>query len=1832
MKTKTTRVVTPLAVAIYLVATLLISHLAEAEVAMLKWAFDYDDDDRLTKIINPAGQATRINYSVDKTGRLRKLVRSSEGGSTVTSEFDDLGRLGRMTDSAGRVAYGYDHHGRLNRVAREGTSRITYTHDQMDRITSIRVGDFYRVDYHYDFLGRLKEIETPAGKVSWQYLPGQGQVVRTLPNGVKTFWKRQANGQLEEITHGFFAKPDDQRYSLLAQYQYSHGPDGRIAKLKEQSPQGEIVRQYSYDAMGRLTNATGPGNDEFSYEYDLVGNRTRARPSDQQKNSYAHDWAGRLTSIDSEPVAHDANGNLTEVTINGKARQYRYHADGRLAAAHLGDEKVDYGYDGIGRLISRKSTAGETRFIPDPMAPYWQPLVIEEPDGEQTIVIWDGPTPLALMRGSDVQWLLHDHLGSVRLVTDAEGGVVRRSDYDPFGEPLDSAPFTTIAPGFAGLFRDKVAGGYLTLARVFAPELGSFLQPDPQKPLLRDSLPALSLWTYCRSDPVNLVDLDGREPTLANQARGKWNSFWHAASVWVPTFGHELFFSNRPGPHLPPGNERNFVIEEIIVNAMKASDGDISRAYGTVLTWRNPPKNSTKTYEEYPSNATTPSMLEWRAAENYMYARKYVETGQGHGMFHGNLDTRAGDDAAKSLAGWQISAWEYAHFWGEKLDIDPNWILRIPAALGEPEKLSNLWSGERKPWLPQTEKTREWQYRGYADGLLQTQGTGSHNYAQSVPSAIVRNQPYSKRYGSEIGPSQNIVVPWFRGSHSTSTGGWGDGGRQIGDWSEPTGSMGALFSTTGPGKRGGRGGGITRPPSWKPPGHQGSPPGAQPQPGGKPPPGGRGDSRLSPSPVGGVNLGGAGDTIDGLGALMGVQIDTNGNLILIGEKDGDIELPPLRLDDLVTVFRSVYLHGEGPTVSIDPNPEDPENSAMFIVHSEATKNTYVGWILYQADRLMKSYSQGVDNKTERQVSTQVPGYADVLESIYFGSSNPLASQRKGKWERFWIVPAAANRFEGERRELTLFDVPLKAKTQKMKWVNGSLVDDPTGKSSPGALMFTSWFTKQYEGISAEQYLLPPPESGITEPVPVFTELCQIALMTAVAEKLRDQGVPLPFWMRDYEVKEVPFEHYTPGLEVTRSRQQGNAIRTSRIFGGVELSAQSNAVATYASTADASRAKPAMQETIRHNLKLAADLEPEIAKTVPPLSSKPLQVHQFAGVNRPYRAAPIPGAKTRALIPNRLEEADLFVPFGDGREIRLTRHFNSFFDPKDAWGRGWTMDLPRLQVLRVPVSRKGNEMSYRTTYELLTPLNSLYARFNEVRPVPDYGGSELQVPDSPGPFYGLASAEPAFLQDVETRVVLLKNGQRWHFSETGDLIASEDGPQITIYERDSRAQVPRIIALLGGSVAAEIKLEYSDQGKLVKAAGRSKYDPKQQVVEVSYTYDPSGRLAGVQSDKGTVGYQYDNAQVSSITWTDNKTDAKTETLRSYRYNDRAQLVSEKIGENSVNHVISEVPDGLKLSLASVADDQSEEYVSYDNRMRPAKAGTADGTNMEWIYQQDGSVESRLTAPNLPQITVTESGDGRLQTVSMEGSPTLVAQFNPGGKLTSLREGEDIILSQHWRRDGQLTRTETKEQATSLQYSEHGLLSAVLMHPPGDEQTLTEWQQVQVDSRGAPTQITDGTGLDFQIGYDSSGAVNAALQVTPQGTMGYQLERDDQGRIRAVKSSWGDTTYEYTDQGKLRRVASKRGDRSASMTLADGLVHNITNFQGGITSYDYYEEGQLRGALRRVTTADGLALGHKYDEDGLLSAVAVGEDRNVTLEYDKRGRVAAYFWEPRVNTVQ
>jgi len=104
-----------------------------------------------------------------------------------------------------------------------------------------------------------------------------------------------------------------------------------------------------------------------------------------------------------------------------------------------------------------------------------------------------------------------DHLGTVRLITNASGAVVSRHDYEPFG--VEIAPTVETANNthrFTGHERDASTGYDYMHYRSYGSNLGRFMKPDniTGNPLNPQSW---NLYSYVRGNPVNFNDPTGHQ-------------------------------------------------------------------------------------------------------------------------------------------------------------------------------------------------------------------------------------------------------------------------------------------------------------------------------------------------------------------------------------------------------------------------------------------------------------------------------------------------------------------------------------------------------------------------------------------------------------------------------------------------------------------------------------------------------------------------------------------------------------------------------------------------------------------------------------------------------------------------------------------------------------------------------------------------------------------------------------------------------------------------------------------------------------------------------------------------------------------------------------------------------------------------------------------------------------------------------------------------------------------------------------------------------------------------------------------------------------------------
>src|SRR5262249_30289567 len=189
---------------------------------------------------------------------------------------------------------------------------------------------------------------------------------------------------------------------------------------------------------------------------------------------------------------------------------------GNLRAVTLpGGAQIDYVIDGRNRRVAKKvnGTTVQGFLYQDRLRP------VAELNGSNaivsTFVYGSRPNvPDYMVKGGVTYRIIADFVGSPRLVVEtATGAVVQRLDYDEFGRVvLDTNPgFQPF--GFAGGVYDRDTGLVRLGARDYDPEVGRWTTKDGT-----GLAGGLNVYAYVGNDPVNWIDVLGRNPAAAAAA------------------------------------------------------------------------------------------------------------------------------------------------------------------------------------------------------------------------------------------------------------------------------------------------------------------------------------------------------------------------------------------------------------------------------------------------------------------------------------------------------------------------------------------------------------------------------------------------------------------------------------------------------------------------------------------------------------------------------------------------------------------------------------------------------------------------------------------------------------------------------------------------------------------------------------------------------------------------------------------------------------------------------------------------------------------------------------------------------------------------------------------------------------------------------------------------------------------------------------------------------------------------------------------------------------------------------------------------------------------
>ena len=473
---------------------------AASDTGTLTTGYVYDADRALSTVTTPDGLS--IQHAYDTAGRLATVTLPT---GTVTYTYDAT--TGNISSIAGpyseTLTFGYD--GELttsNTWAGPVAGSVKWTFDNDFRVASEQVNTLTSAAFGYDGDSLL----TSAGGLSITRSPTTGFVTGTTLSTVNDTFGYDSFGSLGSYTA---------RTGTTAVYDETvtlRDALDRITTVTETVQGTATTYDYVYDTRGRLTDVNKNGAGFSHYDFDANGNRT-AGPSAGVTATY--DAQDRLLTSGGRTYTYGANGELKTKVESGQTTTYTYDVVGNLTQVALpGSITIDYIADAKGRRVGRKRNGALVQgFL------YSNQLrIAAELDSTNGVVSTftygtKANVPDLMQKAGVPYRIITDHLGSVRLVVNANSGAVaQRIDYDEFGGIVaDSSPgFQPF--GFAGGLYDVDTKLGRFGARDYDPSVGRWVSKDPA----RFDGGQANLYVYAGNDPVNATDPSGQIPIISN--------------------------------------------------------------------------------------------------------------------------------------------------------------------------------------------------------------------------------------------------------------------------------------------------------------------------------------------------------------------------------------------------------------------------------------------------------------------------------------------------------------------------------------------------------------------------------------------------------------------------------------------------------------------------------------------------------------------------------------------------------------------------------------------------------------------------------------------------------------------------------------------------------------------------------------------------------------------------------------------------------------------------------------------------------------------------------------------------------------------------------------------------------------------------------------------------------------------------------------------------------------------------------------------------------------------------------------------------------------------
>jgi RHS repeat-associated protein len=510
-------------------------------------------------------QTKRLHY--DARGREDYHTWDSDAAPRTDRAWDDANRLASITNIWSSIDYGYDDAGQViwegDEIAGSGGRTQTNYYRYPDgSVAHLHYPGGHYVRHDYTARGQLAATGWDDDENNWwmklaayTYL-FDGKVDKVdYGNGMTSDPNYDPRGFVSSIQHKRTATGE-----VIASHTYTRDTRDRIISLQKGYNPGSNPLEngrgdrFRYDDEGQLVeawyNATDPansgaGNTRYDgFAYDALGNRTqnnyvasRGLTSFIRRDNGLNQYSNWTPSI----IYHDDNSpwpGYNAFPGNGVTM-----ADGWLVASYNAlnqpvaivpfgwSDAVYFGYDPLGRCVKRwVGASGDVYSNPATYFHYdgwnllqegnnaWGPARVYVQGNRMDEIVWSYNT----FTGEQA-FHHYEARGHCTLLTDSSANILEQYEYDAFGQPYfydasgnsigaydaqgNWAGYSLFGNRFLFTGREWLSDVklYDYRNRMYQPELGRFLQPDPKEFGAGD----YNLYRYCHNDPVNRNDPTG---------------------------------------------------------------------------------------------------------------------------------------------------------------------------------------------------------------------------------------------------------------------------------------------------------------------------------------------------------------------------------------------------------------------------------------------------------------------------------------------------------------------------------------------------------------------------------------------------------------------------------------------------------------------------------------------------------------------------------------------------------------------------------------------------------------------------------------------------------------------------------------------------------------------------------------------------------------------------------------------------------------------------------------------------------------------------------------------------------------------------------------------------------------------------------------------------------------------------------------------------------------------------------------------------------------------------------------------------------------------------